>query len=176
MAQLQPQPTDKNKKRRYYSTSLRIDMTPLVDLGFLLITFFITTTTMAESKAMQLDVPADGALTPSPESATITVLLGKDNKTYIYSGQWKDAAKNNNIIQSNYNVVTGLGSHLRAKQLWLQAHKEKGQYGLIYIIKPTDNSSFQNVVDALDEATINKISRYAVAPLTDEEKDYMKDK
>ena len=179
MAQVQLQSNQNEKKARYFKQSLRIDMTPLVDLGFLLITFFIFTTTMAESKTMKLFVPDDSNIanpTTAPESATVSALLGRDNKVYVYNGKWKKALANNQVNVTNYDVAKGLGGFLRTKQQWLKANNREGQKALIYLIKPAESSSFQNVVDALDEATINGVTRYSISPLSEEEAAFMKDK
>ena len=69
--------TDSKKK------NLQIDFAPMVDLGFLLITFFIFTTKMQESKAFELNMPADGAATVTMNAATITLTL-KQNGSIDY--------------------------------------------------------------------------------------------
>src|SRR5919112_5522683 len=77
------------KKAKKMST--RIDMTPLVDLGFLLITFFIFTTTMSTPSTMDLFMPKDTdkdeELNKAKESGALTIMLGKDNHVYYYEGQ-----------------------------------------------------------------------------------------
>lgn len=179
MTQLQQlQFSKKDNKAQYFKQSLRIDMTPLVDLGFLLITFFIFTTTMAESKTMKLFMPEDSNDHPTkaPESATVSVLLGKNDKAYTYNGKWENAMKSKQIEVTNYDVARGLGSFLRTKQLWLNDHNPEGKTALIYLIKPAETSNFKNVVDALDEATINGITHYSISPLSEDEIEFMKDK
>jgi biopolymer transport protein ExbD len=174
MAQIAVQPTEANKKNRVLRPALKVDMTPMVDLGFLLITFFILTTTMAENKMAPLVVPADGPPGTAPESATMSVLLGKDNKAYVYYGRWEDAVKEKKIFATGYHVHSGLGNFVRARQKWLeQFRKPQGKNSLIYLIKPSDNATYQNVVDALDEATINSVKRYAIVPINKEESDYI---
>src|ERR1051325_4803771 len=77
------------KKAKKLST--RVDMTPMVDLGFLLITFFIFTTTMSSPKALNLNMPKDTKneeeLNKAKESGALTIMLGKDNGVYYYEGQ-----------------------------------------------------------------------------------------
>src|SRR5439155_3901585 len=118
------QPAASGKKDRVLHRYLKIDMTPMVDLGFLLITFFIFTTTMTENKASEIFVPADGTPSNTAASSTLSVILGKDNKVYVYDGIWEDAVKANRIASTGYNVYTGLGSFIRTKQKLLPQQKE----------------------------------------------------
>ena len=140
-------------------------MTPLVDLGFLLITFFIFTTTMAEKKATGLVMLQDGE-TAVASSKALTVILGDGNKVFAYAGRWEDAVSHQNIIQTNYSVTEGLGSLIRTKQKQLGDKKDN----LVLIIKPLSTASYQNVIDALDEALINQVQRYMVVDASDAEK------
>src|SRR5947209_4254778 len=81
---------NKGGKVRSKKASTRIDLTAMVDLAFLLITFFIMTTTLAKPKAMDMFMPdksvKDQQL-PVPESRTMTVLLGGKDKLEWYIGQ-----------------------------------------------------------------------------------------
>ena len=161
---------ESKKTRRKPHPSLRIDMTPMVDLGFLLITFFIFTTTMSEKKSMRLYMPADGGTPPAiPESRVLTVLLSSNNKVYAYEGKFEDALKENRILTTTYDVSDGIGNLIREKQKRLQADKKEGRNGLIFLIKPTKQSTYKNVVDALDEATINNVKKYMVVEPSTEE-------
>lgn len=83
MAQMEMQTCENKKTKRKLHPSLRIDMTPMVDLGFLLITFFIFTTTLSEKKLMKLFMPANGTPTPTGESKVLTVLLGQHNTVLV---------------------------------------------------------------------------------------------
>jgi biopolymer transport protein ExbD len=157
-------------KRRSVRKPLRIDMTPLVDLGFLLITFFIFTSTMAEPYATQLFMPADGPSTTYKESGTLTVLLDKDNRIYYYEGRWDVAVKNKAVKTTGYDLQHGLGHVIRQKQ----QHLGKQREDLMLIIKPLDEASYANVINTLDEVLINGIKRYAITDPTQKEKDFIK--
>jgi biopolymer transport protein ExbD len=75
--------------KRMIKRSTRVDLTPMVDLGFLLITFFVFTTTMSQSTAMNMNEPKDDStqITKVKESAVMTILLGKNNQVFYYYGQ-----------------------------------------------------------------------------------------
>ena len=143
----------------------------MVDLGFLLITFFIFTTSMAEQKGLELAVPNGGPSTPTPASKTLTFLLGKNNKVFAYEGLWSDAVKNKTIAITNYNVYAGMGTLIRQKQKNLNTDRDN----LEVIIKPTDAATFQNTINALDEMSINCVKRYALLDPTAAEASYLKE-
>lgn len=144
---------------------LTIDMTPLVDLGFLLITFFVFTTTISTPTVTDLHMPKDGSITtPLPESLALTLLLDDDNKIYYYHGGFTDAVKANNIFETGYSTTSGLGKIIRQKQKDIDASGKfaNGRRGLMLLIKPGSKSNYKNVVDALDEAVINDVKKYAI--------------
>jgi len=171
MAEIITAPTT-SKKRRSIRKSLRIDMTPMVDLGFLLITFFIFTSSMAEPYATKLYMPADGASasTKQGESGALTVLLGEDNRIYYYEGQWEMATQHKAVLTTNYNLQEGLGKIIRQKQQRLGKDKEE----LMLLIKPLEESTYANVINVLDEIQINGVKRYAITEPTPEERAFVK--
>ncbi len=136
----------------------KVDMTPMVDLGFLLITFFVFTTTMSTPKAFKLNVPDDTAKeeekSEAKASGAFTVLLSKNNYVYYYEGQL--APDGSNFKSSNFKDI-------RAEILKKKANTPEKD--LVVIIKPNDNSVYKNVVDMLDEMQIADIKRYAVVDI-----------
>src|SRR5215216_2029842 len=97
MAQLQLQPVTTGKKNRARKAQLKIDMTPLVDLGFLLITFFIFTTTMGEPYKTDLYMPTGESGTVIGESNALTILLAGNDSIYYYNGKWEEASRTNEV-------------------------------------------------------------------------------
>lgn len=160
MASLNTTPTAP-KKGRLHRHSLRVDMTPLVDLGFLLITFFVFTSTLSSSATTALVMPKDGPPTDAAASNTLSLLAGSSNKVYAYSGFWHAALQNNKIQVTSYDVHAGVGAIIRAKKAQLLKAGVNPE-GLLLIIKPAADASYQNVVDLLDEVTINGIKHYAI--------------
>jgi biopolymer transport protein ExbD len=168
MAQMEWEPVGPKKTRRRYHPPFRIDMTPMVDLGFLLITFFIFTTTMTERKAMKLFMPDDKDSTVLGESKVLTVLLGENSKAVAYEGKLEDAVRGNRIIPTSFSEKDGIGNLIRKKQKQLTSAKE-GKESLVFLIKPTARSSYKNVIDALDETLINGVKKYMIiAPSAEE--------
>ncbi|HEV8271269.1 MAG TPA: biopolymer transporter ExbD [Chitinophagaceae bacterium] len=161
---------------------LRIDMTPMVDLGFLLITFFVFTTTMSTPKATDLFMPKDPTNTKDStkllNDLALTLLLDDDNRVYYYNGIFKDAVIANEIFESNYSTYEGIGKIIRQKQKDIDASQKfvDGRKGLMLLIKPTSKSSYKNVVDALDEAVINDVKKYAIIEPAYNEIEFIKNK
>jgi len=135
-------------------------MTPMVDLGFLLITFFIFTTEISKPAATHLNMPHDGPPINIPESKSLTVLLSGSNKIFYYYGT-ELAVNNQQMYQTSKDESTGLGRVIREKQLQLESNHIKGSE-LVVLIKPGNESSYGDFVSILDETLINKVSRYAV--------------
>lgn len=161
---------------------LKIDMTPMVDLGFLLITFFVFTTTMSTPKATDLFMPKDPTdikdSTKLINDLALTVLLDDNNKIYYYNGIFNDALQANEIFETNYSTYNGIGKIIRQKQRDIDASGKfaDGRRGLMLLIKPSTLSNYKNVVDALDEAVINDVRKYAILEPSPEEIKYIKEK
>ena len=159
---------------------IRIDMTPMVDLGFLLITFFVFTTTMLTPKATDLFMPKDDTTHPQPlpNSLALSLLLDNNNKVYYYNGDFKEAVNANKIYETNYSTYGGIGKIIRQKQKDIDASGKfaDGRKGLMLLIKPTSGSVYKNVIDALDEAVINDVRKYVIVEPANEEIVYIKNR
>lgn len=151
--------TQKRKGIRCKKLSTRIDLTPMVDLGFLLITFFIFTTTMSQANAMKVIVPADNdsiSKTPkTPAEKTISLLLGGNDKVFYYHGTAIDQ-----LNETDYSS-NGLRQVLMQKQKNVAAAFPL-KPGITVLIKPLTSSSYKNIVDVLDEMNINLIKTYVL--------------
>jgi biopolymer transport protein ExbD len=165
--------------RRMLKHTPKVDMTPMVDLGFLLITFFVITTELSKPTVMNLYMPKDGPPVDLGESKALSILLGKNNTVYYYNGNWNDAKKKNEIFTTTFSAKDGLRKIINEKQHRLDeliSKNKEGRDGLMLLIKPGKETYYKNVVDVLDEATINAVKKYAVIKIADEETAFLKSK
>jgi biopolymer transport protein ExbD len=167
----------KGGKVRAKKQSSKVDLTAMVDLAFLLITFFMLTTSLSKPQSMDLSLPdKDPDTTKTIESKvdenrTLTLILGENNKLTYYMGLLatpiagpKDIAYGKDGIRKEL---------LKRKKTVLEYSTALGKpkNGIIVIIKPTKKSSYRNLVDILDEMAITKVETYAIVPeFTPEEK------
>ncbi|BAV08948.1 biopolymer transport protein ExbD/TolR [Filimonas lacunae] len=138
-----------------------MDLTPMVDLGFLLITFFIFTTTMSSPTAMKLNLPKDAPekdQNKAKESGALTVMLGKDNNVFYYEGILDPAGAN--FKSSNFKDI---------RDVIINKKKSTPADDFVVVIKPTDESKYKNVIDMLDEMAINEVKRYAMVDISEGE-------
>ncbi|MFZ4542960.1 MAG: ExbD/TolR family protein [Saprospiraceae bacterium] len=142
--------------------STRIDMTPMVDLGFLLITFFVLVTTFSKPSAMDLAIPAKpdpNDNTPPPEvkeSRVLQIALGEDNKLYWYRGVKDPKVEVIDFSQSSSVRPVIQDIQQKIKQRWGTLDT------MLVLIKPMKKSNYKNMVDILDELSINKVKYYAL--------------
>lgn len=157
-------PVGGNNRMKHKST--RVDLTPMVDLGFLLITFFVFTSTMALPKTMGIIEPAgDKPADLVCNSCVLTVLLQKDNRLSYYEGMPESNAR---VNQTSF-AVNGIRQVLLSKMKKVQA--APGAAGkFVLIIKPGPASSMQNFVDIMDEVAINGIEHYYISEMDEADK------
>ena len=148
------------KKAKKLST--RVDMTPMVDLGFLLITFFIFTTTMSTPSTMDLFMPKDTKkdeeLNKAKESGALTIMMGNENHLYYYEG--KLAPDASNFLSTNFKDI---------RDVIIKKKKSTPPEDLVVVLKPNEQATYKNTVDMLDEMTINEIKRFALVDISEVE-------
>lgn len=176
MAEVQvKEDSGKGGKVRSKKQNSRVDMTPMVDLGFLLITFFMFTTTFSKPNVMDLGLPAkpkENQKSPDTEiklSNSITLILGKNNRIFWHQ-QDNTSLTNENLNETNFDR--------EGIRKILEQAKARAENPKIFtvIIKPTDDAVYKNFVDMLDEMAITKNDQYGVTDLKPWEKAIYKKK
>ena len=158
----------KDGKVRSKKSDAKVDLTAMVDLAFLLITFFMLTTSLSKPKAMDLSLP-DKEKKDTPEdnvkvdeNMTLTLLLGESNKLKWYKGFIdKPLAGPKDAVYGK----DGLRKELLKQKAEIKAYClsiGKPKSGIIVIIKPTKKSNYKNLVDVLDEMAISGVDTYAI--------------
>jgi len=146
----------KGGKVRAKRSSTRIDMTPMVDLAFLLLTFFVMTTTLNKPQTMEITMPEK----PKPgdempeinEKNVLTLVLGENDKIYWYMG-----ITDPKVEVSNFSA-TGIRKILLGKKAELPK--------LVVLIKAMDEAKYKNMVDIMDEMNISTMQRFALVDIT----------
>jgi biopolymer transport protein ExbD len=170
------------KKGKKLST--RIDLTPMVDLGFLLITFFMYTTTLAKPKTMEINMPykdPNDKVEPNKikESVALTVLLSKNHRVYYYEGMASDPTKPPDLKATTFAAKNGIRDEIIAKKKMVDDMKRAGTLTakdeMTVLIKPDTTSSYGDMVNMLDEMNINDIKVYAIIDITDVDQNFIKE-
>ena len=160
MAELENKTTaTKNKHgKKLIKKSTRVDLTPMVDLGFLLLTFFVFTAVLSKPKVMDIVSPKDSfEPTNICENCVLTAMLTKDDKIIYYEG----IPENNPVLKETSFTVEGLRMVLLQKKALVK--KVKGTSDeMVLIVKPADESSYKNFVDILDEVAITGVKHYFI--------------
>lgn len=153
-------------KVRSKKSSTRIDMTPMVDLAFLLLTFFMLTTTFNKPQTMEIVMPDKPKQDDRPpevnEKRVVTLVLGGKDKIYWFQGITDPV-----VLETNYSK-DGVRKVL--------AERSANIKDMLVLIKPTDESRYKNVVDILDEMNISNISRFALVEVTPSDLDLIRSK
>lgn len=194
----------KGGKKRAKKQSTRIDMTPMVDLAFLLLTFFVLTATFSKPKSMELTFPAnDPTQNPPPIKNGVTFLLSKDNRIFYYEGEFRAVADDNGaktelnelnfskeslrkyLLNKNkdmQNQVLALKTKYDNKQLVDTAYKRMVRQvkadpkSFTYLIKTDDKATYKNVIDIIDELNYNVVGKYVMVDIIKPEYDMLVEK
>ena len=155
----------KDGKVRVKKFSTKIDMTPMVDLAFLLLTFFILTTTLNKPQTMELVLPEkekEGDKPPEVnEKKVVTLILGANDKIYWYVGITDPEIKLTDFSKDGIRKVI--------------TQKNNEIPGMIILIKPSKDSRYKNMVDILDEMNISNVQRRALVKITKADEDLVKE-
>jgi len=160
----------KEKKIRSKKQNSKVDLTAMVDLAFLLITFFMLTTTLSKPKAMELGLPDKEKPNEKPadikvdENRTMTIMLGDNNKLIRYVGLLATPVVGGAPKQFTYGKE-GIRKELISRKVSVLAYstaKGKPKNGMIVIIKPSKKSNYRNLIDILDEMGIVEVPTYAI--------------
>jgi len=166
----------KSGKVRSKKQNSKVDLTAMVDLAFLLITFFMLTTSLSKPKAMDLGLPPNDDIEDpkniikTDQRRTVTVILGDNDQIKWFHGLLEAPeadGKPQNIGYGKEGIRTILLPRVKSITE-VTGDKDKG---MIVIIKPTKKSTYKNLVDILDEMAICKVPTYAIVnDFSDEEK------
>jgi len=165
----------KGGKVRTKKMSTRVDLTAMVDLAFLLITFFMLTTTLSKPQAMDVAMPDKDEKQQEQldvaDNRTMTVLLGSGNRLEWYMGSMEKPLEGPTVEGFGKN---GIRKALIEKQKQVVGITGDPKKGLIVIIKPSDKSNYRNLVDILDEMKISNTQQYAIVDITAPEIELLK--
>ncbi|HNO81168.1 MAG TPA: biopolymer transporter ExbD [Bacteroidia bacterium] len=181
----------KHSKVRAKKASTHIDMTPMVDLAFLLLTFFMLTTTFSKPKTVEINMPLkDGE--PTKVNNAITVLLSDKDRVFWYFGEFKPGETQLNQTDFSDNGIRKIlldknsAAHAEVKRLEdelakrqiadstfkrLAVEAKSQKSALMVLIKTDDKAKYRNVIDILDELSIASVGKYAVVDMMKDEYD-----
>lgn len=159
----------KGGKVRSKKQNSKVDLTAMVDLAFLLITFFMLTTSLSKPQSMDLSLPDKDPDDRTPpvkvdENRTMTVMLGENNKMVYYMGLLATPKVGPKDIAYGKDGIRRELLKQKKEVLAYSAALGKPKNGIIVIIKPTKKSNYRNLVDMLDEMAITGVDTYAIVP------------
>ncbi|WNJ16706.1 biopolymer transporter ExbD [Pontibacter sp. G13] len=171
----QPKRGKRNRKRQ----STKVDMTAMVDVAFLLLTFFVLTSQLADVYVLEQQMPPRSEDGPSrievAEQKIMTLYLEGDNQVSWYIGNeheaWEAADLGNPTVRNQLLAHQRAGLHAGVQPC--QGKETSGCWDPIFVIKPTDDSQYRNLVDMLDELIIVSAQKYVIAPMTPEDEAWL---
>jgi biopolymer transport protein ExbD len=154
-------------KVRSKKQNSKVDLTAMVDLAFLLITFFMLTTSLSKPQAMDLGLPDKEKPNEKnedikvDENRTMTILLGKNNKMVRFVGLLATPVAGGTPKDFTYGKE-GIRKELIERKAKVLQYTNDPKKGMIVIIKPSKNCTYRNLVDILDEMAIVDVPTYAI--------------
>lgn len=161
------------KKVRSKKMDPAVDLTAMVDLAFLLITFFMLTTSLSKPQSMDLTMPDKEKTDDVPkqeakESKTMTILIGKDRKLKYYMGMIKDPYQGIGPTDTTYGK-DGIRAVILNKMAELKAKGQVDKDGIVVLIKATEDATYKDMIDILDEMAITGVAIYSIQDMTPDE-------
>lgn len=142
----------KHSKKKAKRVAVRIDMTAMVDVAFLLLTFFILTSSMNKPQTMEINLPPTESKVEVAESNLLTLRITKDFVIF-------------------WSIGTEKPAKITFKELkkFLE-DKNKQNSKLITLIKVDKKAKYINMVDIMDELNIAGVTRFSLAPMLEDDK------
>ncbi len=169
MAELNSSPEKTAGKIPRKKLNARVDLTAMVDLAFLLITFFMLTTSLQKPKMFGVVMPADEGEMKVPASRTMTIDLGKNDQILSFLGMPEKPLTE--------PLVTGDGNKGIGRAIIEMKNRIESTTGkpMLVIIKASDHSVYSNLVNVLDELNIaGGNPTYAISPIQPKDIDMLK--
>jgi biopolymer transport protein ExbD len=196
---------EKGGKKRAKKQSTHVDMTPMVDLAFLLLTFFVLTATFSKPKSMELTFPATPEKTEDiqPIKNGITFLLTGNDRLFYYEGEFRPVddpkGPKTTLSELNYSQeslhkylleknrkmheqIKALSEQHNNRQLDDSTYKrmvrqrKADKESYTYLIKTDEQATYKNVIDVIDELNINVVGKYVMVDITKPELDMLREK
>ena len=154
--------------------STRIDMTAMVDVAFLLLTFFVLTATMTNSAVMELTMPPkiddpeqkEDLKKKIDEEKILTVILDDNDQVKWYWGVTDPEV--DSFTYATQQTRDLLLNHInRYSPLCKEVNNAEGCWDPIFVVKPKKQASYENLVDLLDELAITQAPKYAIDEFTE---------
>lgn len=148
--------------------ALRVDLTAMVDLAFLLVTFFMLTTTLSKPRAIDLGMPVGKDEGSVSDLRSVTLCLGSNNQVFLYRGLFDHPLAPPQVINLNKKELRASLISIRR-----QVQQSLGK-SLVILVKPAAHSNYGNLVSTIDELNITQNFIYAIEPLNHTEADELK--
>ena len=148
----------KGKKKKKHRAGVHIDMTPMVDVAMLLLTFFMLTTVFNKPQTMELNLPPDNNVAVEVAASTLlTVRVAPNMQIYWCMGNEPTALKK-----------------VEFKELRpLLIEKLRNIPKLITLVQIDRDAKYNDMVDVMDELNLANITKFSIAPMKDADKKLM---
>lgn len=160
-------PNERSTKKKGRKHSKRIgfhlDMTPMVDVAFLLLTFFMLTTTFSKSNTMEINIPPEAVEVKVAESNVMTLRISDDFKAYCSLGE--EAPRSMPLYDSGDTGQMALSGQLRSLLRQQTAANEK----MVIVVKISGKARYKHLVDIIDELNLMKIGRFSLDDFTEQD-------